>query len=46
VFYRYRGRVERFRERLFYMIMLEAPASVFAESLEEFRGLLKTLVVE
>ncbi len=46
LFYRYRGRIERFRERLFYMIMLEAPASVFAESLEEFKGLLKTLVVE
>ena len=46
LFYRYKGRTERFRESLFYVIMLEAPSSVFGESTEEFKGILKTLVVE
>jgi hypothetical protein len=46
LWYRYQGRTERFKEKVFYQIWLEAPASVFGKSLEEFRGILKTLVVE
>lgn len=44
--YRYEGRTERFREKIFYQIWLEAPDSVFGKTLEEFKGILRTLVVE
>lgn len=45
-FYRFSNYYERFKGRLFYQIWLETPARFYDQSLEEFKEILKTFVVE